>query len=66
MRGLELGASLELFVTSFCMKEKGKFKAGRHTTSDMYSYCRILDLKYYYQGELNCVEVKDYIPWARD
>lgn len=44
MRALKLRTSLEPFVTSSCMKEEGKFKAGRLNTSAMYSYFRILDL----------------------
>lgn len=44
MRALELRTSLEPVITASCMKEKGKFKAGRLNTSDRYSYFRILDL----------------------
>lgn len=47
MHGLESGDSSEPFITSFHMKEKGQFGAGRLNTSDTYSYFRILDLKYY-------------------
>lgn len=50
MRGLELGVSLQSFIIPFCVKEKGKLKAGRRATSDMHSYFRMLDLKFKYQG----------------
>lgn len=65
MRGLELEASLQSFIISFCVKEKGKFKAGRCATSDTHSYFRMLDLKFKYQGNSTVLEVKDYIPQAR-